>query len=76
MKDVAPEDGSRYDAPQRRIADIRKSGRAHTRSSLLKYITDGPDGPDFPAGFPRVSRGKLAQVVFIRDRQRKLIAAS
>ena len=75
MKDVATEGGSLYDVLQRRISDIHKAGRVNTRSNLLKYITDGPDGPGLPAVRRRVFRREMEQMGFIPIRKRKLIDA-
>ena len=75
MKDVAPEDGSLGDVSQRRIADIRMSGRANTRANLLKYITEGPAWPGSPGACRRVFRRKLAQMGFIQSRNRELTPA-
>ena len=63
IKGAAPGDRSLYDIIKDRVAHVRSTGHVNSSRNLLKWETEGPDGPKFPNVSARFFREILSRFV-------------
>ena len=67
--------GTLYEAVEKRVVAVHRSGIVNTTRNLLRHFTQDPDGPMLPPVCERVFRRKLAKMGFAYTKTRRLIIA-